>query len=119
MNKVKKVIVDSSVIVKWLSGQDEKYLDRADKLLQNCQLGKISLHSPELAKYEVGNALLYKQMDAPATYACLALLYSLPITYYINDQDSADTTMEIAQDHNITYYDAVFLQLAQRIGGLL
>lgn len=58
---MKKLIVDSSVIIKWLHKEDEKYLGQAAKILEDVKNGTITLLAPELAKYEVGNALLFNQ----------------------------------------------------------
>ena len=55
---VRNIIVDSSVVVKWLSADNEKYLSQADKLLFEVEKEKVRLYAPELAKYEVTNALL-------------------------------------------------------------
>jgi len=55
---VRNIIVDSSVVVKWLSADNEEYLTQADKLLFEVEKEKVRLYAPELAKYEVTNALL-------------------------------------------------------------
>ncbi|OGG02947.1 hypothetical protein A2W14_02100 [Candidatus Gottesmanbacteria bacterium RBG_16_37_8] len=119
MKRSRQIVVDSSVIVKWLSSQDEKWLNQADKLLKDCQDGKVKLHTPQLAKYEVGNALLYKRMDIPSTYASFATLYVIPIIYHEETVDDAGQSMEIAKEANITYYDSVFLNLTKKLGAKL
>ena len=50
---MKTLIVDSSVIVKWLNQTKEQNLEQADKILSEAREGKIQLIAPELAKYEV------------------------------------------------------------------
>ncbi len=62
---MKSVVIDSSVTVKWINEIDEKLLDQADKVLADAQAGSIRLLAPELSKYEVGNALLKKNLDLP------------------------------------------------------
>ena len=119
MAKIKKLIIDSSVGVKWLNGQDEKYLDQADKILQDCEKMKVALYAPELAKYEIGNAIRYKGLDESFAKICLSTLYSLPITFVSLEEKDALETLVIAQKENITYYDAVFVNLAEKIGGIL
>lgn len=119
MVKKKKIVVDSSVIVKWLNNQDEKFLNQADKILKDCEAGKVILYSPELAKYEVGNAILYKKLDAALAKSSFSTLYSLPITFYPLNEEDALMTTEIAVENKITYYDAVFVNLAEKIGGTL
>lgn len=119
MAKKKKIVVDSSVIVKWLNSQDEKFLKQADEILKDCELGKIVLYSPELAKYEVGNAILYKKLDSVLAKSSLSTLYSLPIIFYPLNEKDALATEEIAVENKITYYDAAFVNLAEKIGGTL
>jgi len=119
MAKAKKVVVDSSVIVKWLNSQNEKYLTQTDKLLLDCEKGKVTLIAPELAKYEVGNALLYKEMEIAFTHASLSTLYSLPIEFISLTEEEASNSLDIARENKITYYDAVFVNLAQKIGAVL
>ncbi|PIU03754.1 hypothetical protein COT44_01615 [Candidatus Shapirobacteria bacterium CG08_land_8_20_14_0_20_39_18] len=119
MKKTQKIVVDSSVIVKWLNNQDEKYIKEAFKLLKDCQAGKISLYAPELAKYEVGNALLNKEIELPQTKSSLETLYALPISFIKLDKETALDTYDFTDELEITYYDAVFLTLAKKIKGIL
>lgn len=108
-------MVDSSVVVKWLNHQNEPYFNQAQKLLQDLEAGKISIHLPELVKYEVGNALLYKQLPPPQLKASLTPLYLLPITWEAETQTLANITVAIATQAKITYYDACFLALAKHL----
>lgn len=119
MAKTSKIVVDSSVIVKWLNSQDEKYLEQADKLLKDCEGNKVSLYAPELAKYEIGNAIYYKGLDLSLAKACLATLYSLPITFVSIEEDDALKILEIAGQNKATYYDAAFISLTEKINASL
>lgn len=119
MAKIKKLIIDSSVGVKWLNSQDEEYLDQADKILQDCEKKKVALYAPELAKYEIGNAIRYKGLDESFAKVCISTLYSLPITFVPLEEKDALDALVIAQKENITYYDAVFVNLALKIGAVL
>ena len=109
-----KLVVDSSVIVKWLNRQDEEFVDEADRILADVQMKGVVLMAPELAKYEVGNALLNKGMELPQAMASLGTIYSLPIQFVSQDEDQALKTIEIATQLKITYYDASFLSLARQ-----
>jgi len=117
--KTKKLVIDSSVAVKWLNSQDEKYLDRADKILQDCEKKKVFLYAPELAKYEIGNAIGYKGLDLSSTKVSLSALYSLPITFVPLEEGDALRVLEIAVKNKITYYDATFINLSEKIGASL
>ncbi len=106
-------VIDSSVMVKWLNRQDEDYVSQADQIRHDARLEKIKIIAPELAKYEIGNALLYKNMDTPAVKLGLETLYKLPINFYTLNQKRANEILEIAKENKITYYDAAFIQLAR------
>lgn len=112
--KKKILILDSSVIVKWLNSQNETFLEQADKILKQVEKGKAEIIVPELVKYEIGNAILNKKLTLPETKSCLATLYAIPISFIPLDLETAQRTMEIASQLNITYYDASFLSLAEK-----
>lgn len=113
------MVVDSSVIVKWLNSEGEENITQADKILSDCQKGKIEILTSELAKYEVGNALLYKGMDIAYTRSSLATLSHIPINYKKTSFSDMDDITEIAKTNDITFYDAVFIHLAKKHNGIL
>ena len=115
-----KVVIDSSVILKWLSNDNEKYIDVADKILQDAQKGKIELLAPELAKYEVGNVLLYsKKLSPKQARIIFNKLYNLPLSFILESEKLANETYNIASKLGITYYDASFLSLAKQHEAIL
>lgn len=111
----KAVVVDSSVIVKWVNQQNEKLIEKSDKLLEDCRKGAISLVAPELAKYEVGNVLWKKGMELPQTLASLGTVYAIPIEFVVQQESYTIAAMEIAKKADITFYDATFVGLAQNL----
>jgi len=115
-----KVICDSSVIIKWLSSQDELRLDKANAIINDAEKGNIEIFTPELAKYEVGNALLtgkhYTIQDAKTS---LATLYSLPVKFVSESAVQAEETYKIGEKSKITYYDACFVSLAKLLNAVL
>lgn len=96
------LIVDSSVIVKWLHQEGEEYIDQADAIMEEARSNQVELLAPELAKYEVGSAI-----------------YSLPIQFIDETEDIANETYKITHKAKITYYDASFLSLAKQYGATL
>ena len=118
MNKI-PYVVDSSVMVKWLSSQDEQNLTQADELLTDVQEGKIALFSPELSKYEIGNVLWKKGLPVSDARETLATYYSLPIAFVSESKELAENAYKIAKEHSITYYDASFLSLTQALEAIL
>lgn len=119
MAKVKKLVVDSSVMVKWVNSQDESYLDQSNRLLDDCNEGKVVLVAPELAKYEVGNVLWKKGLTLPAAQASLGTIYGGPVEFMKQDEAEAMLAMEIATKSGVTFYDATFISLAVKLGATL
>lgn len=113
MTQKRNLVVDSSVAVKWLNGQDEAYVSTADKILKDFQDGKIKIMMPELAKYEVGNAVLYKHLSLVETLDSIGSYYATPIQFISQDQLQAQRAMQIAYENKISFYDASFMALAK------
>lgn len=116
-----KVVPDSSVIVKWVTKEDEQDLDQADRLLNDVQEGRVELIAPELAKYEVGNALIKKGLLEAQAFQSLGTVYSLPVQFVTETEDLADETYQFANKVRLTedppkftYYDASFAALAKK-----
>lgn len=117
---MKKLVVDSSVIVKWLHQEEERYLKQADKIIEDVENGNAILLAPELAKYEVGNALLFsKKISLDEAKVSLASLYLLPIQFVTQSESEARETYRIAKDFGVTYYDASFMALAKQEDAIL
>ena len=114
------IVVDSSVIIKWLSVDKEKHLEEADRILKDAQNGKAVLISSELAKYEVGNVLLFsKKLSSEQAKIVLTRFYNLPLSFIIESEELARETFSLAESLKITYYDASFLSLAKKYGATL
>lgn len=107
------MVVDTSVIVKWLNQDNEGYIDQADKILRDVEHDKIVIIAPELAKYEVGSVLLHgKKLDLEQAKIILTQFYKLPISFVENTTLLAEETYKLALDAKVTYYDASFMALA-------
>ncbi len=114
------IVIDSSVIIKWLSEDNENHLEEADKILRDAQEKRIVLIAPELTKYEVGNVLLFsKHLSPEQAQIILAKFFNLPLSFVSESEESARETYSIAHDLNITYYDASFLSLAKQYNAIL
>lgn len=116
---MKNVVIDTSVIVKLLNDQQEKYIKQANKVLLDTQKGKISLFAPELSRYEIGNAIWKKKLDMPFAQDALEVAYDLPIQLVEETYKLACQTYEIAIESNMTYYDASFIALAKKYDAAL
>ncbi len=62
---MKKIVVDTSVLVKWLNHNDEPFVDHADALLRDAYERKVILFAPELAKYRDRKGIACRQEAIP------------------------------------------------------
>ena len=94
-------VIDSSVALKWLHKMNENYLDQADSIMNKAQESRVTLVMPELAKYEIGNALLYKNLELPISLRLIERFYVLPIQFMPEDITLAQITIKIAHKYKI------------------
>ncbi|MBI2616581.1 type II toxin-antitoxin system VapC family toxin [Candidatus Gottesmanbacteria bacterium] len=122
---MKKVVVDSSVMVKWVKQNNESNIKEANQILVDAQAGKAILIAPELAKYEVGNAILKKGIEVNQANQNLGTISSLPIEFISETPNLAFQTYQMAYevrllgDKKFTYYDAAFAALAKKEDAIL
>src|SRR3989344_8716565 len=107
-----KLVIDSSVIVKWLNNVNEDHIRQADRILADALKGNVELIAPELAKYEVGNVLLSKKkLSSQDIEFPIRALYEYPIQFISETAQLAKDTYDLASNIGITYYDASFMSL--------
>lgn len=112
MDYLETFVIDSSVAMKWLNRKNEEHIDNADRILKDLKNETIVIKMPELAKYEVGNALLFKKGLESKAFASLGAFYKLPVDFVTLDLGLATATYKIAYQTNTTFYDASFMSLA-------
>ncbi len=111
---MQKIVVDSSVILKWLYREDEPNLTQADMLLKDAVQNKLKLITTELAKYEVGNVLLVaKKLPKKKGGEALETLHTLPIEFIAQSEELSKETFTLGSTAEITFYDASFMALAK------
>ncbi len=77
-----KIVVDSSVLIKWIKTRDEDLVDEAHHLLAEVETRSLEVHVSALPLYEVGNIVLLKtRLGAPALDEIFDRLEDLPFTY--------------------------------------
>jgi len=116
-----RLVVDSSVAVKWLI--PEEYSHLALKLLKDFAEGAIELHAPLLLKYEVCNALrTYASRNiiaAESTYKLYDIFSQIEVNYHEPSWESLQTSLKQALEYGITVYDATYITLAQELDAAL
>jgi len=115
----KRMVVDASVMVKWLRSEKEELFEQADALLYDFQDEKVDLYAPELARHEVGNAFVKRKLLLPDAKSSLATYYNLPVNFVAETNEIAQRSYQIADALQITYYDASYLSLAESLDAVV
>src|SRR5215467_9951212 len=111
-------VVDASVLAKWIvSG--EPYEENALRLKDDNVKMSVSLHSPGILLYELGN-VLWKALkrariskeDAPRA---LDAMTSMRLRFYEMSWDDVSKSFEIANLLDLTVYDASYLHLSKKL----
>lgn len=114
-----KIVVDSSVVVKWLLSKNEKYVENALVLLEQIRKGSVNCLAPELVKYEISNAILNKKVSSDIAELALSTFYRIPIQYFLFFEELTKEAYKIAEANRITLYDSSFMALALREDAVL
>lgn len=110
-------VIDASVAISWLFADEQTLLSM--NLLQ--QVSGTGAVVPSLWRLEIAGALQIgikrKRIDATYRDSAIQKLLSLPIETDLDSNDFAwTTTLQLADAHQITVYDASYLELALRRG---
>jgi predicted nucleic acid-binding protein len=110
-------VVDASIVLTWaFPGESDGRADIALELLEH----EAAL-APALWWFEVRNALIAgerrNRFDAAATAAFLLNLTRLPVT--IDRAPDEASVLGLARRHNLSVYDAAYLELAGRLSAPL
>jgi predicted nucleic acid-binding protein len=104
--------VDASIALKWFLPLDRE----PDGELARALIGRAALRTSTLAVYEVGNILIYHSGWAPdGVETALGLLREIcgdPVDLSAEDRVLA---AQLAHDHGLTFYDASYAAIAQRL----
>ena len=116
------VVVDASVVVSWFL-PDEKEGEYAHLFKQ---IHELEIHVPQIFYYELYNALSMAakrgRVDHKTLSHILDVVWKLPIHLDTVDPLSLpphfNNVINAAGAHNLTVYDAAYLELAVRLGGI-
>ena len=108
-----KIVVDTSVLIKWIKTKDEELIEEARRLLLQVETKSIDVHVPALLLYEVGNILLLKtDLDARGMDRAIDDLEALPSIVAPPATPLLKRAARLGKEFNLTFYDASFLALA-------
>jgi predicted nucleic acid-binding protein len=110
-----RYVLDASVAAKWFN--NENLTDKAVQLRNAFVQGRAELVAPEQLLYEVGNSV-WKNRALAAGDAALAIkdLLDLELEIVHMTPELASDAMKAARAHSITFYDAVYVVLANHLG---
>ncbi|MCD4746610.1 MAG: type II toxin-antitoxin system VapC family toxin [Bacteroidales bacterium] len=113
-NKKARVVLDTSVIVKWFFKDDEKNTKKADLILKQYFNDEIKIIIPELSAFELANVLRNKiKKYQNINLDIIDRLYNLGIIFYI-DKEILKIATRIAIAINESVYDCIFIATAER-----
>lgn len=114
-----KIVVDTSVLIKWFKRQDEELVSEARALLAAVENRSLDVHVPALLLYEIGNILLVKtRLGSAALNDALNHLEELPFTVAPPATPLLKRAAGLGRTLGLTFYDASFLALAVELDGL-
>lgn len=111
-------VLDCSAVLPWVFGDEAT--GETDQLLDELAAGEQAL-VPGIWHLEVGNVLLgamrKKRIDQAGVETFFSRLGDLEILVDAETADRAwDKTLDLAQQHRLSAYDAAYLELAMRHG---
>lgn len=116
MEKTPLIILDTSVIIKWFTNEEntDKSIEYRDKYIDR----KIEIIEPDLLLYEISNALRYnpnfKEVDV---MNALESIFDLGIEIITPTRKLLYDAIEISYKYGITDYDATYIALSRELSG--
>lgn len=114
---VKAAVIDASVALKWVF-DDEQAIEAATVMLHRIEQGVLQAHVPDLFAYEVSNSLwaavrqgrltLDDAVEAMQAFRLLPFIWHPLSTIW-------DNAFAIAVQHDRSFYDSVYVALAQHL----
>jgi predicted nucleic acid-binding protein len=108
-----KIVVDTSVLIKWFKTRGEELLAETKQLLEEIERRPIEVHVPALLLYEVGNILLLKtRLGLASLDKAVERLEGLPFLVAPPATPLLKRAHSLGREFGLTFYDASFLALA-------
>jgi predicted nucleic acid-binding protein len=108
-----KIVVDTSVLIKWFKTRDEDLMKEARTLLGEVETRPLEVHVPALLLYEIDNVLLLKTRLGPAALDdAIEQLETLPFIVAPPATPLLKRAARLGRQLALTFYDASFLGLA-------
>lgn len=118
MSEAPRLVVDSSVVVKWLLTEREDNAADAIAVRDAHDCGSVVVAAPSHLILEVLNALRSRRADAISIAAAARALLAAHLEL-APVEDLAPRAAEIAVEHGLSVYDAAFVALAESLNAEL
>lgn len=110
-----QIVVDSSVAYKWHYRNDEPGVEIADALLADHLAGRVVLSAPTTLPVELANSLRYSGLPAERVSEIIDLIGAAQIHLFHPSTKTLLRAAELAFEHCMSVYDALFLELAEHL----
>lgn len=112
---MRQIVADASVVSKWFIQEEDS--DRALKIRELYLQGKITLSSPSLLLYEVGNVFFkHPSLTTQDCEKALEALLKIQINLKnLNQTRLLKDCMQTSKQLDITFYDASYVALTKRL----
>lgn len=113
-------VIDTSVAVKWFSGDRELRVKLAEELLKKHTAGVIEIVLPEFLFLEFANVFLTaKKWTWKNIESAVAKLKKLDIRIVRTDTETVILAAKLAAKYGLSVYDGVYLATAEKINGVV
>lgn len=107
-----RLVVDSSIVFKWLVADRESHVAESWGLLQDHLAGTAVLATSAHMRLEVLNALKQRRFDSDALIRVSDVLEGFRLEWHPVDAQLSRAAASIAAEYGLTLYDAAFAALA-------
>ena len=112
-------VVDASVVAKWYLPGEES-VEQADRLMDRYLDGLDYLTTPHLTRYELANAVHRAAREGriadDAARRAVTGFDRLGLAQHLDDAEQLTTAVRLARRLGISFYDALYLALAEKLG---
>lgn len=111
-----KIVIDSNIVVKWLSKKDEEGVLKARKVYKLLASGEAEIFAPTFLLIEVLNIL--KKRKKISNYVIgksIKKLIESEIRFKEIDKNEIEDLEKIVFEYDTTSYDAIFILLARKL----
>lgn len=113
-------VIDTSVAVKWFSGDRELRVKRAREILEKHAAGAVKIVLPEFLFLEFANVFLTaKNWTWENIASAVAKLKKLNIEIARTDTEIVILASKLAAKYGLSVYDGVYLATAEKNGGVV